>query len=546
MRGMKNAYSYVRWSSAPQSEGSTEDRQTELAEKYCLTHGLTLVDTFTDPGVSAFRGANAKVGALRTFLNAVDAGAIRRGSYLLIEDLQRLSRMPARQAQRLLEDIVERGITVVTIKDGKHYDKDTLDDIFTLVMSLLRFDQTHKDSKHKGDMVKKGWDKARAEKPMFSVLCPSWLEPKADRSGFKTPNPANVNVKTVRMMFELAQSGMGSHLIAQKLNEKKRPTLGGAEHWEAAHVLSILKNEAVIGHYQQRKQKGNDGTFRRENYFPAIIDKNTFLDVQGQLASRRGSGGQKRENVVNLFSGLLFCGACKAKVRAVNGNRKHIYLRCKNAFAKQGCDAPPHPYANIEDALLRELFLLYDRAVGLEAQATHDPVKVLNAEIDDKRKRLENLNELVAAAGAAATSGGFAGTVKMITDLGQSIADLETQVAEVRNQPQIGDIADEAFRLWEEHKRLRATDGPELQALRLRMQAHIRMLLSRIVLTNERINQPTKTQVRMDLYGPMIDAWDLEEFERTADGLGAWCYYDTKLGEELTVERRNTKKRKKH
>jgi hypothetical protein len=145
----------------------------------------------------------------------------------------------------------------------------------------------------------------------------------------------------------------------------------------------------------------------------------------------------------------------------------------------------------------------------------------------------------------------------MIADLEKDIASLETQVAEARNKPQIGDIADECFRLWEEHKRLKAANDPGLQALRLRMQAHIRMLLSRIVLTDERIHivgstnanghvYPSKTLVRMDVYGPLIDARKVgfHDFEFSEDGLGAWCYYDTKPGEKLKVERRNTKKRK--
>jgi hypothetical protein len=48
--------------------------------------------TFEDLGKSAYRGANVMDGALGQFIEAVDSGQVKKGSYLLVENLDRLSR----------------------------------------------------------------------------------------------------------------------------------------------------------------------------------------------------------------------------------------------------------------------------------------------------------------------------------------------------------------------------------------------------------------------------------------------------------------------
>ena len=64
------AFSYIRFSTPQQAHGDTLKRQSDKAAKYAAEHGLTL-DTelkLTDAGVSGYRGANVKTGALGAFL----------------------------------------------------------------------------------------------------------------------------------------------------------------------------------------------------------------------------------------------------------------------------------------------------------------------------------------------------------------------------------------------------------------------------------------------------------------------------------------------
>ena len=108
------AYSYVRMSTDAQSKGDSLRRQVDLSAAYADQHGLQLVTDFTlhDIGVSAFKGDNVATGALNEFLRAVEGGRVARGSYLLVESLDRLSRDRVPVAMRLFLGITESGVNI--------------------------------------------------------------------------------------------------------------------------------------------------------------------------------------------------------------------------------------------------------------------------------------------------------------------------------------------------------------------------------------------------------------------------------------------------
>ena len=136
-RSAPKAFSYLRFSTPEQMKGDSYRRQTSMAEAYALEHGLHLDDqlTFNDLGVSAFRGKNAKAGKLAEFLEAVDTGIVPSGSYLLIEALDRLTRLEPWDALDVLRGVMRGGITVVTMNDRKAYNEESIG--FALMDSSL-------------------------------------------------------------------------------------------------------------------------------------------------------------------------------------------------------------------------------------------------------------------------------------------------------------------------------------------------------------------------------------------------------------------------
>src|SRR5580693_3764849 len=99
------AYSYVRMSSPEQLKGHSRRRQVQITRDLATKYNLDLADEneLQDLGVSAYRGANVREGALGRFLEAVKGNQVPKGSYLLLESLDRFSRQkPLEAAYALL------------------------------------------------------------------------------------------------------------------------------------------------------------------------------------------------------------------------------------------------------------------------------------------------------------------------------------------------------------------------------------------------------------------------------------------------------------
>lgn len=116
--GLKpRVYSYIRFSTPEQLKGDSLRRQLKMSEDWCERNGCTLDHSLKlhDLGVSAFKGRNATHGKLAAFLDAVDQGRVPKGSVLLVESLDRLTRNQVGEALELFLGILRRGIRIVTL-----------------------------------------------------------------------------------------------------------------------------------------------------------------------------------------------------------------------------------------------------------------------------------------------------------------------------------------------------------------------------------------------------------------------------------------------
>src|SRR3954447_145103 len=119
---MRTGYSYLRYSSMQQGDGDSERRQGALAAQWCKRHDvqLDISRTYLDRGRSAYHGRHRqKGGALAAFLSEVERGDIPRGSLLIIENLDRLSRENPWDALSLLTGLVNNGVSVVVLSPSE-------------------------------------------------------------------------------------------------------------------------------------------------------------------------------------------------------------------------------------------------------------------------------------------------------------------------------------------------------------------------------------------------------------------------------------------
>jgi DNA invertase Pin-like site-specific DNA recombinase len=177
---MNIAFSYLRFSTPEQAAGDSRRRQLAMAERYAADHHLKLDRqlSFRDLGVSAFRGENAKEGALRAFLEAIEHDLVPRGSTLLIESLDRLSRDRIIAAQSLFLQIVQAGITIVTLTDQRSYSLESLNqNPLDLIVSLVVLMRANEESQTKSLRIRAAFEQKRtnlSERP-WSSRCPGWL-----------------------------------------------------------------------------------------------------------------------------------------------------------------------------------------------------------------------------------------------------------------------------------------------------------------------------------------------------------------------------------
>jgi len=372
------AYSYVRFSTPEQGTGDSFRRQTEAARAYAAAHGLELDDSsYHDLGVSAYSGDNAETGRLGEFREAVRIGAIAPGSYLLIEGLDRLSRTKPRRAVRLLEEICESGINVVTLADGKLYSTDVLDsDPMAFMWAFMVAIRAHEESATKSRRVRAAWGKkkeaaASAKRPMTERL-PAWLRLSADRASFEIDRErANV----IRRIYREALAGAGQHRIAQMLNAEGVPTFGDgkrrAAFWHRSYIAKLLTNHAVIGTFTPHSQESRGGKRERTalapipNYFPAIIKKRDFERLNGpRTAARSPRMSGETGRLSNVLAGLARCPECGATMTRVNKGRNNGSPRliCTAAKVGAGCtyttvrlDAVEHAVRNAAGKLVSDM-----------------------------------------------------------------------------------------------------------------------------------------------------------------------------------------------
>jgi DNA invertase Pin-like site-specific DNA recombinase len=317
---LPTAYSYIRFSTPDQILGDSLRRQLAASTEYAIANGLTLDESLNvqDLGVSAYKGINFETGALGQFVQAIDNGRVASNSFLLVESLDRLSRLPVPEALAIFQAIIGRGITIVTLIDSAVYSKERLKNDWTpLLIALVSMSRAHEESAVKSRRVKAAWDakktRIKTTKEAMSGRCPWWLKPSADKSTYDvTPEKA----KVVKLIFELAKDGLGNSLIAKHLNHHKIPPAQHAKLWQNSTVGFNLRNIAVIGVLQLDQDNNGRTTTNTfiEDYYPAIIDKTLFYEIQAQKASRNRSkntiSAGRKGQCHNMFQGTAKCGYC--------------------------------------------------------------------------------------------------------------------------------------------------------------------------------------------------------------------------------------------
>ncbi len=308
------AYSYIRFSRPEQMRGDSLRRQIAGAQEWAKARGVVIDETLKDLGVSGFRGKNRTEGALSKFLALVEEGRIARGSYLILESLDRMSREAVIDILPRFLDVINAGVVIVTLFDRQEYSRERLRNDWTpLVMSLAIMARSHEESKTKFDRLMTIWSEKRKSNEVMTAIIPGWLEITRGADGKRriVENPERTAI--VRRIFAETLAGYGRRTIVARLNKEGVKPFGRSRGWQPSYIKKVLSSRTVLGELQTWT-RGEDGVRRpacepHANYYPAIIDEATFARAQLALAGRAKAAGKRGPKAANL---LVACFAARA------------------------------------------------------------------------------------------------------------------------------------------------------------------------------------------------------------------------------------------
>ncbi|MBD5755253.1 recombinase family protein, partial [Citrobacter freundii] len=362
-------YSYVRFSSVKQREGNSLERQQDTALKIAARYNLELDTTaFHDLGMSAFKGKNAHEGKLSEFIKQIGV-KVPVGSWLVVENLDRISRDDAWSALDIFKSILSKGIVVVTGMDEKVYKyADVKNNPTDLIISLLMFTRAHDES-----LTKKNRVEAQARSLIRHNLTREpgtpakaiesvgqnvwWVDTK---SGYVTPH--SIYFAEAQKIIELKQNGetllgiqlyLNEHYPAPKKRVYKDKT-GQAltpktEQW-GKHLIRTFLNPTVHGQkiftldkrdesgaiiYDSESDEPLKETFIIPDYYPALmseVDYLTLSKLDRHRAVTRSSSTYPEGNPepeIPLLSGIgiLFCGKCGSFMfKSGSSENKYRYI----------------------------------------------------------------------------------------------------------------------------------------------------------------------------------------------------------------------------
>ncbi|ODM51266.1 resolvase [Vibrio harveyi] len=334
MKTLPKIYNYARVSTTKQLKGVglETQQQRSVLEQLAEEHNLPIHDeNFVDHGLSAYHGKH-KEGALGLVLSRIESGEIPSGSILVVFSLDRLSRETVNVAMEQLLSIINRGVRVYTHIDDKMFDAKSQNLTADLIVSLITMQRANEESETKSKRIiaaaKLGLQRWRETGEPQSTLgrAPFWIE--------QSTNSFNINAEGVKKAIEMRIAGFGDLKIKQYLdtNFEYKPTrLKGrvkrTNSWDYIAISQLWGRRSLIGENTYTIE-GIEHVM--ENYYPALIDEDTFRNLQIQKKTKQGR--DTASGKIPLLKSLARCGFCGGAMVFVDKGGNRVNYQCNLAM----------------------------------------------------------------------------------------------------------------------------------------------------------------------------------------------------------------------
>ena len=330
---------YARLSNDDDREMNSLLNQREICQAFAEQHGYIIVGQSFDDNIS---GMSFDRRGLDELMAAVDADKI---DAVIVKDLSRLGRHRT-QTALFIDYLRERQVRVISATEGVDTFRDE-DDLIIGVRGLMN-DYYAKDI---GKKIRAGYRQKQKDGLVITPPIGYWKDKNTGQ--IKVDTEAAV---TVQLIYSLYLQGYGQKEIARRLNAvgRKTPAQLRAERcgrevrhthktrdgqflWTYASVKNILMEEAYTGVLNNHRREYLGGKaravsetvwLRHENFYPVIIEKTIWQQVQTQLRQQARPAVNNRTK--HRYAGLLTCQECgnvfSPMIRCWNGSRRVEYV----------------------------------------------------------------------------------------------------------------------------------------------------------------------------------------------------------------------------
>jgi DNA invertase Pin-like site-specific DNA recombinase len=398
-------------------------------------------------------------------LDEVERGDIPKGSVLIIENLDRLSRENPWDSVPLLCSLVNAGITVATLSPTEMlYERGS--NMTPLILAVVEFGRSHSESASKSNRMDEVWSEkrrqVREEGAVLTRRLPAWIK----EEGGKLALVAD-RAKIVRRIFGLAIGGCGLQLIIKQLTKDEVATWGGRNTgWSKTYVRKLLTSRTTLGEYQPISHGKPDGE-PIPDYFPAVIDESTWFRVQESLRRRKQKGVRIGGKFVTLFQGLLFDAITTDKLVVSQQGRtaRRILRSAKSMEGQVPCVSFP---AEIFEMAVLSMLKEIDPATVL-GEAGPAKSELVAAKLAVKEQQVRQIDALMDEEGADSPTLG-----RRVLKLDKECAELKKELAILRQQE-----ANPLSVAWAESRSLWEIAVTE-QGHRLRLRELLRTIIDEV------------------------------------------------------------------
>jgi len=301
-------------------------------------------DMIIDKGLSAYSGLNtAENGGLGAFLQAAREGRIPAYSMLVVEAVDRISRMEPNQSRMIFLELAKCKIDVAIQRYNIVVYHDRKADLGNDLLLTVGFHLAHMESEQKSVRVIASFEQKRLRERQGgekrTSICPSWMKLSKCKKKFELiPERSAILKRIYRMRID---DNLGSSLVVKTLNTEGIKNFNGRK-WTSKLIENYWKMSQAIGVFQPTTDDYSTKRRRKVplgnpivDYYPAAISKEDFAKVQ--LSFARYEKGEKSATYKNLFAGMLKCPQCGGTLSYAKANRGQPKLRCRNYLDNRGC-----------------------------------------------------------------------------------------------------------------------------------------------------------------------------------------------------------------